>query len=141
MRTLICLVAALGLASAATAGTVAVDTDKATYLTGETITVTITLITTGGEPSALYAILELHWNDAQIDGVPGPAVYGPPLTCCLGFFTWIQGTGNCRATSCLVLDELWTGQGTLAVPDPTINVGTLTMVADAIGPRLFSDSA
>ena len=51
MRTFTGLMVALtlGLASAATAATVTVDTDKMTYLPGESITVTTTLTTSGGE--------------------------------------------------------------------------------------------
>ncbi len=137
-RILISLVAALGFASAATAATITVDTDKATYLTGETITVTTTLITTGGEASASFALLELVWSDPQIDGVPGPAVYGPPLTSGGGFIAWSVGAGNCLATSCLVIDQLSPCCPTGAIPDPTVNVGTVTMVADAVGTINFS---
>ncbi len=138
MRALISMVAGLGLASAASAATIVVDSDKATYLTGETITVTTTLVTTGGEPPAQFALLELVWSDPQIDGVPGPASYGPPLReGSDGFFTWAVGAGDCLAASCLVFDQLWPTAGT-AVPDATVNVGTLTMVADALGLINFS---
>ena len=93
-RILVSLVAALGLASAATAATVVVDTDKATYLTGETITITTPLTTTGGEGVTAFALLELLWSDAQIDGVPGPAAYGPAITSAGRFFTWTRGHGS-----------------------------------------------
>ena len=94
-RILISLVAALGFASAATAATIIVDTDKVNYLPGETITVTTTLTITGGEAAAAFALLNLLWNDAQILGTPGPANYGPALTSGGGFFTWSVGTGTC----------------------------------------------
>ncbi len=48
-RILVSLVAALGLASAANAISVVVDTDKKTYLTGDSITVTTTMVVTGAE--------------------------------------------------------------------------------------------
>ena len=78
MRTLAGLMVALalGLASAATAATVTVDTNKKTYLSGDSILVTTTLTVTGAEGSFPTALLNLLWSDPQILGTPGPAVYG-----------------------------------------------------------------
>jgi hypothetical protein len=87
-----------------------------------------------------FALLELVWSDPQIDGVPGPAVYGPALISGGGFFTWSVGAGNCLAASCLVFDQLNPVSGD-PPPDATVNVSTLTMVADAIGLINFSFGA
>ena len=140
MRTWISMVAALGLASAASAATVRVDTDKKMYLAGETITVTATLTTSGGEPSAQEVALQLLWSDPQIAGTPGPALYPTALTTAVlgGFFTWTVGTGTCLATSCLVISQLAPVLPQGSVPDPAVIVSTLTMFADAIGPIDFS---
>ena len=140
LRALISLVAALGLASSASAATIIVDSDKATYLSGETITITTTLTTTGLEPISGFALLELVWSDAQVAGTPGPAQYPTAITS--GFFTWSVGAGNCLATSCLVLDQLGpVGPCCVYVPDPAVIISTLTMVADAIGLLNFSFGA
>ncbi len=145
MRTLtgLMVVLALGLASAADAATIVVDTDKKTYLTGDSITVTTTMTITGAECSALgdgtcgFVLLELLWNDAQIAGIPGPAAYGPGLITG-GFFTWSVGAGFCLSASCLVIDQLWPGPALGAQPDATVNVSTLTLTADALGLINFS---
>jgi hypothetical protein len=68
-----------------------VDTDKKTYLSGETITVTTTLTTSGAEPTTVFVLLELIWSDPQIAGVPGPAVYHTALTSGGGAFNWTLG--------------------------------------------------
>ena len=145
MRTLISLFSlalVLGFASAATAATIVVDTDKKTYLPGESILVTIVTTTSGAEGLQGQYLLELLWNDAQILGVPGPAVYGAPLTSFGGGLAWFQGTGTCLAASCLVLDELSplipsaTADATAATGGP--RVSTLTMVAGALGLINFS---
>ena len=74
MRTLTGLMVALtlGLASAATATSLTVDTDKKTYLGGETITVTTTLVVMAGHSSQNQLLLQLLWSDPQILGTPGP---------------------------------------------------------------------
>jgi hypothetical protein len=134
----------LGLASAATAATISVDTDKKTYLPGESITVTVVTTISGAEGAQAQYFLELLWNDAQIAGVPGPMVFGTALTSFGGGLSWFQSTGTCLSAACLVLDELSPISPT-ATADSTViggpRVGTLTMVADALGLINFSFGA
>ena len=130
MRILAGLMLALGLASAATAATIVVDTDKATYLTGETITITTTL-TTPGDEFAIQALLELIWNDPQVAGTPGPAQYPTAITS--GPFTWSVGAGFCLAASCLIIDQLAPISPPGAIADAATVTSTLTMVADTVG--------
>ena len=70
MRTFTGLIVALtlGLASAATATSITVDTDKKTYHQSDTITVTTTLVVMPGHSSQPQLLLQLFWNDDQIDG-------------------------------------------------------------------------
>ena len=126
MRIRTALVAALtlGLAGAASAATIIVDTDKATYLTGETITVTTTLVTTGAEAGVQFVQVELLW-DGSLTTAAGPATQ-TPITSAGGFFTWTVGAGNCLAASCRVLDQL-APIGPSAVPDPGIWVMSLSI--------------
>ncbi len=138
MRGLICLVAALGLADAAFAATVSVDTDKATYLPGETITITTTLITTGMEPAEAFVLLQLLWDDDRIAGTPGPAVYHNALTAGGGFFSFSVGAGNCLSASCLVIDQLSPIAPCCSPPDAGVVLSTLTMTADVVGPLNFA---
>jgi hypothetical protein len=141
MRTLTVSMAALalGLASAASAATISIESDKATYLPGETITLTTTLTTTGGEPVTINVLVELLWNDAQISGVPGPLLQPTLLTSSGGGFVWTPSAGLCLATSCLVIDQIAAfGFPTGGVPDPATITTTLTMVAGDIGLIDFS---
>jgi hypothetical protein len=146
MRTLTGLIVALvlGLASAATAISVIVDTDKKTYLPGESILVTTTMTVTGAECPAVadgtcaFVLLELLWSDPQIAGVPGPASYGPGLTSGGGFFTFSIGAGFCASDSCLVIDQLAPVLPAGVQPDATVHVGTLSLIADALGLINFS---
>ena len=79
MRTLTGLMVALalGLASAAAAATITVDTNKKTYLPGDSITVTTTLTVAGAEGNFPSVLVQLLWNDPQILGVPGPSPLDP----------------------------------------------------------------
>ena len=142
MRTLTGLTVALvlGLASAATAITVVVDTDKTTYMVGESIIVTTTMTVTGAECPAVAdgtcagILLQLTWDDAKIADDPvGPAAYGPGLTSGGGMFTWSIGAGFCLADSCLVIDQLSPLLPNGSQPDATVHVGTLSLIADALG--------
>ena len=144
MRTLTGLMVALvlGLASAATAATISVDTNKKTYNPGDSIVMTVVTTISGAEGLQAQYVLELLWNDAQIAGVPGPMVFGVPLTSFGGGLPWFQSIGTCLAASCLVLDELSpiiptaTADATAATGGP--RVGTLTMIAGLEGLINFS---
>ena len=137
IRTLISLISlmmTLGLASAATATSLTVDTDKIFYTPGETITVTTTLVVMTGHSTQSQLLLQLVWNDAQIDGTPGPTTADMALESGAGFFTWTTGAGNCLSDSCLVLDQLSpTPLPPGTVPDAATITMTTIMVADAVG--------
>ena len=79
-------------------------------------------------------LLQLLWNDAQIADAPvGPASYGPGLTSGGGFFTFSIGAGFCLSAACLVIDQLAPVQPLGVQPDATVHVGTLSLIADALG--------
>lgn len=143
MRALIALVAtlALGLASAALATTITVETDKATYLLGETITITTTLTTTGLEPAASVARLELIWSDGANAGTAGPTAQPTLLTSFGSFGTWTPLAINCLSASCMVFDQQSPDYPSGNVPDPTTLTTTLTMVAGSVQSLNFAFGA
>ena len=53
---------------------VGADVDRRSIDFGETITVTTTLVVMEDHPIAAQVLLQLLWDDPQINGVPGPTV-------------------------------------------------------------------
>lgn len=158
-RTLIAVVAGLAVASGANALSVDVDSDKLTYLVGETITVTVTIDTagaavqppTGGETAAF----QITWADAIADAL-GAGAFGNSSQ----IITSGANAGNSNLTS-LSGNIPWTGPATTGcvslgpgagntcnlinqsligldfAPDASILVGTLELTAVALGSLNF----
>jgi hypothetical protein len=160
-RTLTALVVMLSLASSANALSLHVDSDKLSYVFGETITITATLDTTLAPP-ALVAGVALNWNgplavptdpggfgpfgsSSQVITV-GLNVGAPNLTSSFGIIPWLgpptsgcDSAGPSAGNTCVILNQInFAG----SPPDPATLVGTLQMVAgNAAGPLNFNLSA
>lgn len=130
-RTLIAMVAALGLASSASAATLSLDTDAATYNISDTITVTMTLTTDGTTPGALSAFAQVAWDGAVGVGAASSSQDGN-LSSFSGGIQWTAGGGLCAAADlCTMIDQL---QGlTSFAPDAATITATLEIHANAVG--------
>ena len=134
MRCWITFWATLALAGAASGATVTVVVDSPLDpCCGDAVTITTTLTTDGTEESAQVAILKLLWNDAQVQGVPGPVQYDGGLTSGSGLFSWQAGAGTCTSSSCLILDLLSPIIPAGSVPDPGTVTTTLVLTWDSPG--------
>jgi hypothetical protein len=157
-RTLIALVAALAVSSAANAATMSIDTDKSTYNVGDLITITATLNIVSGDaadaPAGTAISLEASWDpttafvangalpgnygtSSQIVTV-GPLAGGSNLSSFGGGAPWIGGSPNgCVSagagagnTCILISQSLFSA---FAPDDPQTLVGTLVLEASALG--------
>jgi opacity protein-like surface antigen len=141
-RTLIAIVAALGLASSASAATVTVDTDSASYTVGQAITITASLTAGPGEPVVNSVFLDLLWNGAVTQPPIGPAVYGAALTSFTGILAWSKGAGFCLPASCAIIDQLAPLQPGGNAPDNGSSTSTTLVIhAGALGSLNFAFGA
>ena len=150
-RILISMIVALAVASGANAASLTVDTDKANYVFGETIVVTVTLDTLVAPPVGQIVDVTLNWDGALASaGGAGPfgsstqvitdspnalpSVGGAVLTSFNGAVQW-SGAANPACVSlgagagntCIILDQI-NFAGAFPV-DPSVLVGTLDLVA------------
>ncbi|MEM7410600.1 MAG: PEP-CTERM sorting domain-containing protein [Myxococcota bacterium] len=114
-RTLIAVVAVLGFAVSANAASIAISTDKASYITGETITVTVDLAIADGE-SASGAIVTLGFGSGDTGTVSGESVDtgAAQITSFGGSAGWTVAAlqGQCDAPGlCRLVDQI--------APNPT----------------------
>lgn len=132
-RTLIAMVAALGLASSASAATLTIETDQATYNVNDTITVTMTLNTEAGDPAVLAVSADMSWNGAVGDGADQSSQSGA-LTAFGGLlpFSAPAASGCISDSTCRMLDQV-AGLNPLP-PDPGQTItATLQILAIGIG--------
>lgn len=130
-RTLIALVAALGLASSASAATLTLDTDAATYSVSDTITVTLVLNVAQNDLAA-SVFTEITW-DGSIATSAANSTQDNILQAFGGFIIAIPGTGTCLNVNgqCVMHDQIL---GLSPVPvDANIVTATLLMNADSLG--------
>ena len=132
-RTLIAMVAALGLASSASAATLSLDTDAATYNVSDTITVTMTLNIDGTEGAgATSAFAQISWDGVVGVGAANSTQSGN-LTSFSGGLNWTAGGGLCVSGSlCTMIDQLQ-GLTSFAPDSPDSITATLEIHANAIG--------
>ena len=156
--------AAVGLASGANALSLTIDSEKATYGVGETITLTATLDTTGAVcciPENHLVAVWISWNDPNADALGATATFTngtstqvitvgfnvgeSNLTSFDGAAPWVGPaqsgcdlTGPGAGNTCILLNQNSLA-GPLA-PDPATLVGTLQLTAVAVGSLGFSVS-
>lgn len=127
---------ALGLAStAASAATISIDTDKASYNPSESIVVTTTVTLTGAEAPAASAFVGITWSSAQGDSA-GPLSQPTAISSFGGFIMWVASGGVCGVGSCAVLDQIG-GLSPLPV-DAASFTTTLVIHAGAAGALNFA---
>jgi streptogramin lyase len=125
-----------GLSTPARSSTLLIDTDASTYTVGDTITVTVTLDLTSGEPSSTL-LAEIAWDPSIGSVVPGVTQpsQNPFLTSRSGLEPWVTDIGACTtSSSCAVLDQ-YNPEGPGFSPDLMNEnvIGTLEIQADAPG--------
>ena len=125
-RTLIALIAVVGMATAANAATLSVSSDAASYGLGDTITLTVTGDSQGGVSTAAFARVlfggagSVSWVSATQSTVTGGG----------GFVTWSQGALSGDATGSNTLNQIGTLTGVNATD---LFIGTVVLTAAGAG--------
>ncbi len=157
-RTLISIFAALAVASGASAATLSIDADAASYGVGDTITITAIFDATGataspGDGSETVAI-SVTWEDAVADALGAGAfgsssqsadtLNGVTLTSFGGAIPWLGNASNgcvsagpSAGSECILIS-----QGLLAgdfAPDANTVTATLQLTAVAVGALNLGD--
>jgi hypothetical protein len=139
-RTLITVAALVGLASAASGATLTLNTDKNTYLVGETITLTVTATNAAETDSGITGVV--LYTTSLISPTAGGATQ-TPLTSLGGAVTWTQGalatfctdaSGSCRMFS----QVSPVGAQSVSTPLSPFILSTKTFVADVTGTANFN---
>ncbi|MEM7410599.1 MAG: PEP-CTERM sorting domain-containing protein [Myxococcota bacterium] len=138
---MLAVLAVLGLVATAHAASVAISTDKASYIPGETITVVVDLLVNAGE-SASGAILTLGYDVALVGNasVDAPAAQ---LASFGGSAPWTVGAleGQCdQPDLCRLVDQI-APNPTGAAADAYTSTIVLTFSADAPGSFPSFDTA
>jgi hypothetical protein len=140
MKRISILIAVLFAASTANAATFALNTDKASYLVGESITVTLTATVAGGGeqvlPFSSYGTT-IGWNSAVafVKNTGMPNAFGnsnqTPLIAGLNGAanTPCANTGN----TCTLISQVNSSFAPVNVAGGTVVTGTLVLEADALG--------
>lgn len=126
-RTLIAVVALVGLASAANAASVLLTADHASYNPGDTITLTATAVANSGETST-QVFGEILLSSPGTATVTGGSASQVALQSFGGFVTWVVGTNPCTSTVCTMMNQIG-GLSPIPVSNTPLAIATATFTA------------
>lgn len=127
-RTLIAVAALVGLASAANAASVTVVANSASYVIGDTITLTVTADTQGG--SSLLAFGRLLFDTPTGDTAGGAPNQSAMLA--FGSIPWLTGPLVCTSSSCEMMNQISPITAT-PVGSTTPLIATVSFLATSAG--------